>query len=119
MSDMLRKIGIEVGRRKFLASALTATFGAFTAVAARNLDAYAITCSSCNGPFGGGYCGAELCTGNPCGYYDYGSYQVSCSNTTCCCSGSNCWTLNGGGMCCDCICWESIGGSYFYCACLV
>lgn len=115
MKTALRWTAIEIGRRKFLYSLVTSTFGIAAALTVGQRGVYA-SCP-CAAPQGGGYCGDELCGGNPCGSHNYGSYQVYCSLTTCCCAGgTGCWSCPGY-SCCDCYCLETLGNSYYYCYC--
>jgi hypothetical protein len=108
MTRVLEWATIQMNRRRFIARAAGATFGALAgaAVGVPNL-AYA---GACTGPYGTGYCSSTNCTaGGRCRNY--------CSSTACCCYGraSGCWT-SGAHTCCDCACYRPPTGSYF-CVC--
>ncbi len=117
MKDILQWGAIEIGRRKFLYRGLVTLFGIGVGLAAGSLEA-AAGCP-CSAPFGGLYCGVELCSGGTlqCSSHDYGSFQIFCNNTPCCCpGGTGCWSCPGF-SCCDCECLETIGGTWYYCFC--
>lgn len=104
----------EVGRRSILRGAMAIVFSglATVAVGKRVPVAHALGC--CIGPFGTGYCGANLCNGHSC--WGNGS-TISCTSWIGQCGPTACWTSSYcSGSCCDCVCYDDWGSFYCYCA---
>lgn len=111
--EIVRRLGIEIGRRRFLRNALVTVFGLAAGLSVGQLKVLAGYCG-CSGPYGSGYCGSNLCNGSEC----TGNSTWHCTYTYCCCgSGYACWSAPNcpGDYCCDCVCSDGFNGFYCYC----